>query len=53
MIEYLTLHFESLITYQGYEVSQQELNISIESFLQQHHKAENPNEIEFSFILLP
>jgi len=32
---------------QGYEVSQQELNISIESFLANHCKAENPNEIEY------
>jgi len=28
-------------------VSQQEINISIESFLQNHSKAENPNEIEY------
>ena len=31
----------------GYEVSQGELNISIESFLQNHYKAENPSEIEY------
>ena len=31
----------------GYEVSQAELNISIESFLQNHCKAENPSEIEY------
>lgn len=37
----------------GYEVSQEELNISIESFLQNHCKAENLSEIEYILSFCP
>ena len=46
MTEYCPLYLRCSNGFQGYEVSQAELNISIEAFLQGHAKGENPNEIE-------